>query len=195
MTIQNIITINNKEHKLEVPAQLITEKEFASTWLYKVADDLRDTMNASKATGIAASQIGIYKQIIAFGGKPSLNFPDFNVPFTILINPTYAPLNDDKVTVWEHCLSLPKKRGRTVRYARIIYNGRDITGKKITGEASGILAVLLQHEIDHTQGKLFPHAVLDKAEYADIAHFEKTKGVDHHIKDGLQLLNKSDTKK
>ena len=151
-------------------------------------------MNATKATGIAAPQIGIDKQIIAFGGKPSLNFPDFSVPFTVLINPTYAPIDDSKVIVWEHCLSLPGKRGHTVRHARITYTGHDITGKEIKSEASGILAVLLQHEIDHTRGKLFPSFVPDPQEYGDISHFEETRGPDHHIKDGLQTIEKDSSK-
>jgi peptide deformylase len=146
-------------------------------------------MNASKATGIAAPQMGIHKQIIAFGGKPSLNFPDFDVPFSILINPTYEPTSESKVTLWEHCLSLPGKRGRTIRYERIRYSGKDILGNEIKAEADGILAVLLQHEIDHTQGKLFPGCVPDPTEYGNIAYFKATRGSLHHIEDGLKRVN------
>lgn len=192
MSIKNIITIKNTEHRLESLAQLVTAEEFNSSWLYEVVRDLQDTMNASKATGIAAPQIGIYKQIIAFGGKPSLNFPDFNVPFTILINPSYEAVDAaNKITLWEHCLSLPGKRGCTVRFARIRYSGLDITGTKMQEEAEGILAVLLQHEIDHLHGKLFPSSVLNPTEYGDITHFKKTRGLQHHIEHGIQAWNGS----
>lgn len=84
---------------------------------------------------------------------------------------------------------MPGKRGRTVRYSRITYSGYDVIGNEIKGEASGILAVLLQHEIDHTRGILFPSRVTCSAEYGDIAHFEATRGSRHHIEDGLQPLN------
>jgi peptide deformylase len=195
MTILDIVTIESKGHKLESPAELIIEEEFNSVWLRALAQDLWDTINASKSTGIAAPQVGINKQIIAFGGKPSLNFPDFNVPFSVLINPTYEAINDEKVTLWEHCLSLPGKRGHTVRHASIRYDGFDVAGNRIKGEAEGILAVLLQHEIDHIKGKLFPVLVQNPSEYGDIATFEAIRGPGHHIEDGLQTIKSSEKRK
>ncbi len=188
MTIQQIVTLNSQGNTLEILAQPVLAAEFGSTEFNEIVEHLRDTMNASKATGIAAPQIGINKQIIAFGGKSSLNFPDFNVPFTILVNPDYRAIGKDQVTLWEHCLSLPAKRGHTVRHAHIAYRGYDITGKEIAGQAEGILAVLLQHEIDHLKGILFPRCVPNPEDYGDIVFFEKTRGARHHIEDGLQIV-------
>ena len=186
MAIRKIITVKHSSHKLNDIAELVSIEMFNTPYLREISKDLHDTLIASKATGIAAPQIGIQKQIIAFGGKPSLNFPDFKIPFTVLINPNYKPLGDDKVLVWEHCLSLPGKRGRTVRYAQITYTGFNACGKAITAQATGLLAVLLQHEIDHLAGKLFPCCVLDPNEYGDIKTFEASRGACHHIEDGLK---------
>lgn len=188
MTICNIHTTKDKAHKLCQASTVILEKDFNSIWLKDLANNLRDTMNQSKATGIAAPQIGVNRCVIAFGGRPSLNFPEFDEPFTILINPSYEILGKTQAQVWEHCLSMPGKRGYTLRANRIRYQGYDLGGQKISAETSGILAVLLQHEIDHLQGILFNEHVKNKTEFGDIAYFEQVLGKRHHIEDGLKVL-------
>ncbi len=192
MTVRQLVTINDEGQQLLKPSAPIQPDEFGSDSLKQVIEDLRDTMMASKGTGIAAPQIGVNKQVVVFGGKASLNFSDFEVPLTVLINPTYAPVGEDQVTIWEHCLSLPGKRGKTVRFKKIKYTGCDENGDPVTGEASGILAILLQHEIDHLTGRLYPCHVHKASLFGNIKDFEKTLGRNHHKEHGLQPFTKKE---
>jgi peptide deformylase len=180
MPIQDIVTIENKKHKLEVSAQPIIKEEFGSTWLNKLAQNLWDTLLTTKATGISAPQIGQPWRVIVFGGKELVNFPDMSIPKTILINPSFTPIGDEYIDVWEHCLSLPGRRGKTRRHKKIKYRGFDINGTAVEKTYEGIEAVLIQHEIDHLDGILFYKRVLNRSEYGKIIDLEERLGHDHH---------------
>jgi len=118
-----------------------------------------DSPNGAPA-GLAAPQIGNSKRIIFFQITPIAKKFRKNViemvPLTVLINPSYKPITSEgKSLDWEGCYSVPDKMGEVERYNAIKYQGYNEQGKKITGTARGLLARILQHEIDHVNGTLY----------------------------------------
>jgi len=99
----------------------------------------------------------------------------------IEFNPVLHSVDDSKIEVWEHCLSLSGYRGKVQRYNRIRYWGFSIDGTRIERTAEGVHAILVQHEIDHLDGILFKDRVADpKHDYGLITSFEAQFGKDHH---------------
>jgi peptide deformylase len=111
--------------------------------------------------GLAAPQVGISKKIIIINvpDDPKLKNwrPDLTdtLEKTVLINATYKPLKEEKVTAYEACFSVKKSAGPVARYETISYSGYTSEGQLIEGQASGFLARVIQHEIDHTEGTCF----------------------------------------
>lgn len=111
--------------------------------------------------GLAAPQIGIGKKIIVFAVTADEELkkwrPDLTetMPKTIWINPTYEPIGEEKHADFEACFSVYDIGGQVERYKRIRYKAYLPNGTKVEGEASGFLARVIQHEIDHVHGKLF----------------------------------------
>lgn len=132
-------------------------------YLDPIIDNMLRVMRTSKGVGIAAPQIGVNKRIIIFGFETSSRYPDeAPVPLTILINPTIDFLSCDIVNGWEGCLSVPGLRGLVPRYHHIKYSGYDFHKKEyITDEAKGFHARIIQHEMDHLNGILYPHRITD----------------------------------
>jgi peptide deformylase len=160
---------------LHSKAQEIAVEEFGSKEIQDLVEDLKMAMTPTHASGIAAPQIGVNKRLIIFGYDKLKNYPEEPpVPFTVLINPKYTIIDsDDKVEVWEHCLSIPKMRGKTIRYNRIKYSGYQQDGAFIEREAAGIHSILVQHEIDHLDGILFNQKILDNSCFGFIEEFER----------------------
>ena len=76
------------------------------------------------------------------------------MPKTIWFNPSYRPLSDGKRKDMEGCFSVSKCVGMVERYTHIAYSATTADGKVVTGEATGFLARVMQHEIDHLNGVL-----------------------------------------
>lgn len=97
--------------------------------------------------GLAAPQVGINKRLIVL-----LN--PLDRMGTHIINPRFTPLSNDMEEDVEGCLSVPGIKMTKKRYSHILVDGRLADGKQISFEAKGILARVVQHEIDHLDGKL-----------------------------------------
>ncbi|MCS6944551.1 MAG: peptide deformylase, partial [Sutterellaceae bacterium] len=83
------------------------------------------------------------------------------VPQTVLINPVLQPLSDDMEEGWEGCLSVPGLRGLLPRYRRLRYTGFDDQGRPIDRTVEGFHARVVQHEVDHLDGILYPMRMRD----------------------------------
>jgi peptide deformylase len=149
---KRLLRLGNEQ--LQITASPVTE--FDTPELQLLIENLTDTMISNGGVGIAAPQIGVPLQVIVFGFETSSRYPQANpVPFTILINPSYQAIGDEMYDDWEGCLSVKGLRGLVHRHHHIQYDGYDLYGKKITREAHGFHARLVQHEIDHLNGMLF----------------------------------------
>jgi peptide deformylase len=144
-------------------------QQFATPELQALINDLLDTMQALNGAGIAAPQIGVSQQVVIFGGSKSPRYPDAEaIPFTVLINPLLTPLNEAQADGWEGCLSVPGMRGLVPRYTQLRYQGRDLHGGEIDRTVSGFHARVVQHEVDHLLGILYPMRIKDLRQFGFI---------------------------
>lgn len=143
--------------------------EFNSDELNALLQDMLDTMKAHNGAGIAAPQIGISKQIVIFGGSKSPRYPDAELmPYTVLINPQLTAVTEDKEEDWEGCLSVPGLRGKVPRYTQLRYQGKDQFGNDIDRTVSDFHARVVQHEVDHLLGILYPMRITDMSQFGFI---------------------------
>lgn len=141
-------------------------REFGSTPLQNLVDDLYETMQAKEGAGIAAPQIGVLLRVVLFGFENNQRYPGRDpVPETVLINPTIEILSQQTQLGWEGCLSVPGMRGEVERYEQIRYSGYDVQGNKIEREVNGFHARLVQHECDHLDGILYPQRMKDMSRF------------------------------
>jgi peptide deformylase len=125
-----------------------------------------ETMRHANGAGLAAPQIGVDLQLVIFGFDRNERYPEAPaVPKTVLINPTITPLGDGEVDGWEGCLSVPGLRGVVPRWERIRYTGVDPQGNVIDREADGFHARVVQHEVDHLLGRLYPTRMRDFTQF------------------------------
>ena len=137
--------------------------------------DMIDTMHAEGGIGIAAPQIGESVRVaIVEIVAGSTRYPEMPVfPRTVFINPQITTLDSVEQGYWEGCLSVPSLRGfvRRPRAARVDY--LDEAGDVRSISASGFLATVLQHELDHLDGILFVDRVRDTTKLATLENYVK----------------------
>ena len=142
-------------------------RSFGTPELHALIADMFDTMKSANGAGLAAPQIGVDLQLVIFGtDAPNPRYPDAPpVPRTILLNPTITPLGAEEEEGWEGCLSVPGLRGVVPRWKAIRYTGVDPEGRPIDRTAQGFHARVVQHEVDHLLGKLYPMRVRDFSKF------------------------------
>ncbi len=113
-----------------------------------LVDDMFETMYAAPGIGLAANQVNVQKRIIVIDISEEKNTP------LVFINPTILA-SDGEEEMEEGCLSVPGVQETVRRAERIRVSALDRTGEPFEMEADGLLAVCIQHEMDHLDGKLF----------------------------------------
>lgn len=137
-------------------------REFGTRELETLIADMFDTMHAANGAGLAAPQIGVNLQLVIFGFAQNQRYPDApEVPETVLLNPLLKPLSSEMEDDFEGCLSVPGLRGSVPRYTRLHYEGVDQYGNKISRDVDGFHARVVQHEVDHLLGILYPMRIKD----------------------------------
>jgi len=131
--------------------------DFTDPKIKTIIDKMCAVQSEHQGAGIAAPQLGYSLRIILVGFDHVSRYPDQPaVPVKLLINPEFEALDDEKEYGWEGCLSLPGMRGLVPRYKRIQYRGYDENGHLIEEHAQDFHARVIQHEIDHLDGILYP---------------------------------------
>ncbi len=119
--------------------------------LQTVFDNMATTMYAAPGVGLAAPQVGIGQRFIVYDIAPRQEGRDLHV----LINPTIVTSEGEILSEDEGCLSVPDFRADVKRAERILVEGVDRDGNPLRFEADGMLAIVIQHELDHLDGTLF----------------------------------------
>jgi peptide deformylase len=119
--------------------------------IHNLIEDMAQTMYDAPGIGLAAVQIGIDKSIIVYDVKPR----DEGRLLEVLINPRIIKTEGTTISENEGCLSVPDLRCDVKRSASLEVEGLDRNGNPLRFEAHGLLAIMLQHEIDHLNGILF----------------------------------------
>lgn len=117
--------------------------------LQKLIDDMLETMYAAPGVGLAATQIDVHKQLIVIDVSEEKNQP------LVFINPKIEVLSDELSEYDEGCLSVPGFYETVCRPARVKVKALDRNGEPFEMTPDGLLAVCIQHEVDHLLGKLY----------------------------------------
>lgn len=104
-------------------------------------------------SGLAAPQLGILKRIIVFTMRKEDCKEGRRIK--VWLNPSYEKINDETTEEYECCVSVKSKAGLIKRYKNIHYKAYDIKGNFFEGDIAGATSRIIQHEIDHLEGKLF----------------------------------------
>lgn len=119
--------------------------------LVRLAEDMLSTMREQEGVGLAANQIGRLKQIFV----ASLEDEEY-----VIVNPEIETASDETVTDPEGCLSIPGISVEVERPTNVTVTGQDVFGEPVRIEATGLLARVFQHEMDHLNGVL----ILDRTD-------------------------------
>ena len=138
--------LNFPDPRLRTKAKPVTVVNDA---IRTLASDMLETMYAAPGIGLAASQVDKHIQLIVMDLSEDRDNP------LVFINPQITPLSDETQPYEEGCLSIPEVYEKVDRSAKIKIDALDLQGQPFTLEAEGLLAVCIQHEMDHLDGKLF----------------------------------------
>jgi peptide deformylase len=128
--------------KLAAPVERVDDK------IRKLARDMAETMYAAPGIGLAASQVDVHKQVIVVDATEDKS------GLITLINPEIVSCKGEQFCE-EGCLSVPGVYEKVVRSENVTVRALNVDGEPFTLNASGLLAVCVQHEMDHLQGKVF----------------------------------------
>ena len=160
--------------------------DVAASEIGRLITDMIDTMVDAGGVGLAAPQVYQSSRVIVYRLPPdrvaanSSEIGSTALPngAAVLINPVIEPVDHRMVLAPEGCLSIPSLRGLVPRYASVRYSGLDGECRPVAGEAHGFHARVLQHEVDHLDGVLFPDRMTDLTSLAfesELHHFLEEK--------------------
>jgi len=115
----------------------------------KIVADMADTMYEAPGVGLAATQVDIHERIVI------IDISDEQNDLKVFINPEIIWSSSEKKSWREGCLSVPDFYDEVERPSQVRVKALDVDGKEFELDADGLLAVCLQHELDHLQGKVF----------------------------------------
>ncbi|MFC1503913.1 peptide deformylase [Spirochaetota bacterium] len=144
MAIHDVLIIGNPKLRKKSKNIIKIDKK-----IKKLTDDLIDTMYEKKGVGLAGVQIGKIKNIFA------LDIENITQGPIVFINPVIEKKSRDYISFEEGCLSLPGYNFMVKRHQSLILRYQDIHGEEQKLHASGILAIVIQHEMDHLNGNFF----------------------------------------
>jgi peptide deformylase len=131
--------------RLHLPAARVEKIDSAAR---KLVSDMAETMYASEGVGLAATQVNIHQQVIVIDVSPD------HTDLRVFINPEIIR-REGMALNQEGCLSVPGIYENVERADSVTVTALDENGARFTLNASGLLAVCIQHEMDHLQGKVF----------------------------------------
>ena len=130
-------------HKVAKPVHSVDDR------LRALIDDMLDTMYDAKGIGLAATQIDVHERLVVVDVSEERNQP------LVLVNPEITWMSDERVKGEEGCLSVPGIYDGVERATNIKVTALGRDGQSQSLEAEGLLAVCIQHELDHLMGKVF----------------------------------------
>jgi peptide deformylase len=130
-------------HKVAKPVKIFDDR------LKKLAADMAETMYEAPGVGLAATQVDVHEQLIV------IDTSETHDNLQVFINPEITWASPEKQVYDEGCLSVPGVYDGVERPARVKVRALDLDGKPFEIEADGLLAVCIQHEMDHLKGKVF----------------------------------------
>ena len=145
MAIRKILKFPDQDLRIKAkPVETFDEE------LKALTDDMFETMHSENGIGLAATQIGVAKQVAVIDISPEKNEP------LVIVNPAIQILDPTKTEDYdEGCLSVPGFFEKISRPSDIKLTYQDLNGKKQEIKPEGLLTKVVQHELDHLNGRLF----------------------------------------
>ncbi len=147
---------------LTTPAEMVSREEMETTDFEILISNMIATLRDAGAATLSAPQIHVSKRILVLEITHDMRHDQFpEMPLTVLINPEMTPLGPDYIHHYENCLSMPGLTGRVPRLKAIRVEALERNGEQVAFELEGLMAALLQHGIDHLDGKSLAHRMED----------------------------------
>jgi peptide deformylase len=140
---------------LRARARELTPAEIAGEDVQRLVAEMAVTMVEYEGVGIAAPQVGESLRLFLMGlnaGSP--RHPD-GIELSVVFNPVVTFLDEETELDWEGCLSAPGLRGQVLRHKKLELSGLDAKGQPFTRVYEGFPARVVQHELDHLDGKVY----------------------------------------
>jgi peptide deformylase len=156
-------------------AASVSPEELTSPAVQGLIDDMVETMRDADGVGIAAPQVHVSLRIIAIEvSAASPRYPlQAAVPLTLIVNPQIVSHSEAIEEGWEGCLSVPDLRGRVPRWTEVEVAGTDRRGAPLRIRASGFFARVIQHEVDHLDGRVYLDRLPDLATLTHLREFAR----------------------
>ena len=161
-------------------ARPLSADEIRSAAIQQLIELMRETMRDAPGVGLAASQIGESIRLVVIEDRAEYQQPlaperlaereRAPVPFHAIANPVLTVLDDDEHLFFEGCLSVTGFGALTPRHAAVRVTGLDERAEPVEIEARGWYARILQHEIDHLNGRLYVDSMLSRSFMTDAAY-------------------------
>lgn len=130
-------------HSVAKPVSTVDDR------IRRLADDMLESMYAADGVGLAATQVDVHERLIVIDTSENRDDP------RVLINPELTARSAEMAVAEEGCLSVPAIYDKVERHARVTVRALGRDGEAYEFEADGLLAVCVQHEMDHLLGKVF----------------------------------------
>ncbi|WP_136413742.1 MULTISPECIES: peptide deformylase [Oxalobacteraceae] len=144
MSLLNILRYPDPRlHKIAKPVTVFDDR------LKRLAADMAETMYAAPGVGLAATQVDVHEQLVV------IDTSETHDDLRVFINPEIVWASEERQVYDEGCLSVPGIYDGVERPARVKVKALDLDGKSFEVDAEGLLAVCIQHEMDHLKGKVF----------------------------------------
>lgn len=134
--------------------------------LLQQISDMIATMRFYQGVGLAAPQVALLRQIVVLEVAQNERYPQADsIELDVLINPKILDYSEQKNRAWEGCLSIPGLRGQIERSSSISYQAMNRQGKLVTKTVHDFHARIIQHEVDHLNGILYPQRLDERHEF------------------------------
>lgn len=144
MAILNILVYPDPRlHRVAAPVAVVDAR------IQQLVDDMLETMHDADGIGLAATQVDVHERVVVIDTSEDGQSP------LVLINPEITARSDAHVMADEGCLSVPTIYDKVERSERVTVRALDRDGRSYEREADGLLAICIQHEMDHLVGKVF----------------------------------------
>lgn len=156
----------DRKNPLRAKARAIKKDEFGTPWLKDIIKTMQSAL-AKESDGVAIAAPQIALSLCIFVVSPNAYTPETKSKPLVFINPKIIKKSKKTAEMQEGCLSIRWIYGKTKRSVNATVEAYDINGKKFTYGASGLIAHIFQHEIDHLSGILFTDHGFDFEEYTE----------------------------